>query len=108
MYNNDGLSLFDHNKQLLSDYVEFHEDDSDAFENSINNLIDAGVGKIKEIQYEEGDTFNWAFLIINDEDRVFYTELTEYGNIAVLRANGPGGEILQAVTCGFEEIEDQL
>ena len=101
------MDIFDHNKQLLSEYVGFDPDDIATFDNSINELINCGAGLLKEISLDESDTPNWVLLLTNEEECVYYLEITAYGNIAILREDGPDGEIIiQGFKCGIEEPED--
>ena len=97
---NQEMNLFEHNKQVLSGVVAFHSEDMLEFDNSINDLIDAGVGKLKEATEEESDSYNWELLLTNEEDHVYYLEITAYGSIAILKDGGPEGKIIQAVKCG--------
>ena len=97
---NQEMNLFDHYMQVLSGVVAFHPDDMTAFDDSINDLIDAGVGKLKEVIIEKSDSYNWEILLINEKDCVYYLELTAYGSIAILKDGGPEGEVIQAVKCG--------
>ena len=100
-----GESIFSNNKELLTRYVGVHPDDVAALDFAINELIDAGVGMLKEIAVEDSDTYNWVLLLTNDEGQVFYLELSKYGNLVVLRKDGPEGEILQAFQCGLQGLE---
>jgi len=95
--------LFINNKKLISGYAGFHPEDIPALDIAISELIDAGVGKLKEVIVVDSDTYNWELILINNEDQAFYLELSEYGNLVELRKDGSDGEILRAFQCGVEE-----
>lgn len=101
--NNNDMNIFDYNKQKITDRVEIDQDDMASLDGSVNELIDAGVGKIEEIVIEENDTYNWILLLTNENKQVYYLELSEYGNIIELRKDGPEGDVIQTVLCGVED-----
>ena len=102
---NQDMNIFDYNKQMITDFVEIHPDDMSSLEGSIIELTDAGVGKIREIVVEENDTYNWVLLLTDEKEQVYYMQLSEYGNIIELKKDGPQGEVLLTVACGFEELD---
>jgi hypothetical protein len=97
------INVFDYNKKMIADRVEINPDDLHMLDISINEMIDAGVGLIKEITFEEDNGYNWVMLLTNDAEQVFYLELTEHGSIAVLNRDGSEGEPLLTDRCGFSE-----
>ena len=96
-YNED---VFLQNKKILTDNVEIHPDDIKALENSIAELINAGVGAIEKITFKESDSYNWIMLICDDRNQEYYLELSEHGTIALLRKNGLNGEEILLSQCG--------
>jgi len=98
--------LFENNKQLISEYAGFHPDDIAALDNAVHEMIEAGVGKLKEISVEDNDTYNWVLMLTNDENQEYYLELSEHGNIVMLRKDGSEGEVILSIHCGIEEFAD--
>jgi hypothetical protein len=88
------IDIFNRNKQLITNHVEIHSNDLNVLEISIRELMDAGVGLIRTISFEESDSYNWVMLLTNDEDQAFLLELSEYGNIVMLRKDGLHGEVV--------------
>ena len=100
---NQNINIYDYNKKMIIESVEIHPDDISSLEGSIIELTDAGVGMIREIIVEENNTYNWVLLLTDDKEQVYYLELSEYGSIIELKKDGPQGEALITVVCGFEE-----
>jgi len=117
--NNGGIKMdthnkdvFENNKQKITGHVTVHPGDAAIIDDTVEQLIEAGVGTLKEVTVEESDTWGWGLLLTNDEDRVYYLLMSEYGSIELLRKDGPDGEVIQAVLYdspdGFELPEEDL
>lgn len=87
-------SVFEQNKQKISGYVTAESDE--ILDSTINRLITAGVGIIREISIES-ETGGWDIILTDDKDQVYYLELDQYGCVMILRKDGVEGEVLFAV-----------
>jgi hypothetical protein len=99
--NNGSKEVFEHNKEILTSHVDIHPDDVETLDISINELIDEGVGMIKEISFEEDNAYNWVMLLTNDENQVYYLELSEHGSVVLLKKDGLEGEEILSFQCGI-------
>jgi hypothetical protein len=97
--NSSEINIFKHNKEMFISHLDIDLGDITTLDISISELIDAGIGKIKEISFEESNAYNWVMLITIDEGQVFYLELSEHGSIALLKKDGHDGEELLSFAC---------
>jgi hypothetical protein len=85
------------NKQLILEHVEVHPGDMAIIDSTVEKLAELGIGLITSIMQQETERIGWALLLNDDEDRVFYLVLNEYGGIELLRKDGSDGEVVFAV-----------
>jgi len=90
-------SIFERNRQMITGYAHINQDGISRVDDVINELIDAGVGAIREVTVVEGDTWNWELLLTDDKDRVYYLEISEDAYIVELRKDNPEGELVLAL-----------
>ena len=83
-----------HNKDILIGLIDIHSEDLVAIDNSIDMLINARLGVFKEIRFEDNNAYNWVIYITNEEGQTFYLELSEHGNVAVVKKDNVNGEII--------------
>lgn len=104
------MKVFENNKKMITEQVTVHPDDIVIIDNTVTKLIDTGVGNIRAVKIEDSGTWGWALLLTNDEEKVFFLQLSEYGTIELLRKDGPQGEVVSYVMYddpeGFDIPED--
>jgi len=96
------MNVFGNNEMIITEFYQVHPDDVKSFDNSLNELIDAGIGKIITVEIEENDTQGRRVLLLtNDENQSYYLELSEHGSIIQLRKDGLEGDVILCPdTCG--------
>ena len=87
-------SVFESNRDVMTKHLDIHPYDLTILESSINELIDVGVGVIKEVTFEESNAYNWTILLTNNESQTYYLEMSEHGCIVVLKKDGSHGELV--------------
>jgi len=98
MENNEKYA-FEYNRDILLENVDIHPDDMRVLDISINEMVDAGVGIIKEITFADNNAYNWIMHLTNEENDVFYLELSEHGSVVQLRKNDIQGEMIINYIC---------
>ena len=89
--------ILEKNRQIITDYIQVHPDDTFILDASIKELIEKGVGTINTIEIDENHPWNHAMLLTNDEGNTFYLELSEHGTIVLLAKENSNGEVIQAL-----------
>ena len=98
-------NTLEHNKTMLSERLEIHPDSLETFAISVTELTEAGVGLIRSLEFCDDNAYNWAMLLTDENENVFYLELSEYGNIVLLKKDGNEGEALISFECAIEVME---
>lgn len=87
------------NKRIITNHIYIHPDDMEVLNNSIIELIEAGVGIVKAVKVKETSTSVWELLLTDDNECEYYLELGEHGSIMQLVKGGPCGDVLLDALC---------
>jgi len=89
------MNVFDHNKEVIITHVLINPEDMPVVDESVNKLIEAGVGKIKDFTFVESESWGcWEIILTDYDENIYYLILSNYGTIELLCKESLDGEVL--------------
>ena len=91
--NTNGESILEINKQF---FLEKINADDEMIESTVMELIEAGIGQIKELNVDKQGSGGWILNFTDIDGQVYYLELNSYGGLSFISKDNINGEIIRA------------